>query len=296
MLLKNLHLRRIHWAIFSPSLLAYPYCVDYIRDEAHRKAVIQLLQELDSRPDEVNAHFHNLGAMPMGKYFEQLLFYIIDKDERFEIVLKNHQVQEGNITIGELDLLLRDTATGQLEHWEIALKYYLQSAPSSDFSAMIGPDAKDNLDQKMKKLTEHQMRLSSHPKIRGLFNGEQIESKLFMKGQFFFRQGQKKTLPQHSNPFLEQGYWCFLSEAEEVLNDELKWLVIEKPDWIGQITLTDDATLLSAAQILDFLKKQFDCDNESILCVGFSESNFGWIENTRGFVVSNRWPSTRAYQ
>ena len=294
--LKNHYLRQVQWAVFSPCLMTKPTPANYIRDEQHKKSLTALLLRLDENPSEVDAYFSSLRHMPMGKYFEQLVFFILERDERYEIVLQNHQIVEGKITIGEIDLIVRDTVSNQLEHWEIALKYYLQSTPSTDQSAMIGPDAKDNLAKKLKKLTEHQMQLSFHPQIMAMLNGETVESKLFMKGQFFYHLNEQEGLPQDVNPNQEISKWCFLSEVEEVLNDELKWTIIHKPNWIGQITLTDDSTLLSAAQILDFLKEQFDYENESILCVGFSESNFGWIENTRGFVVSNRWPSTRAYQ
>ncbi|MFM1875793.1 MAG: hypothetical protein RL266_1530, partial [Bacteroidota bacterium] len=158
--LQNIHLRRIHWAIFSPSLLSYPFSAAYVRDDAHAEAILDVLKQLDEIPDEVDAYFDSLAKLPMGKYFEQLLFYIFEKDERFEVLAKNHQVKQGNETIGEIDLILKDVVNGTYEHWEIALKFYLQSHASDQHDAFIGPNGVDDLAKKMKKLTERQIPLT----------------------------------------------------------------------------------------------------------------------------------------
>jgi len=143
--LSNIHLRRVYWAIFSPSLLSYPFNAQYIQDDEHGKSVVDLLHRLDANPSNVDTHFTALGHMPMGKYFEQLVFFMLQHDNRYELILANHQVKEGNRTLGELDLILKDTITGLLEHWEICLKYYLQSQPSDEHHVMLGPNAIDNL-------------------------------------------------------------------------------------------------------------------------------------------------------
>ena len=132
----------------------YPFCVDYFRDVNHKSAINELLAELDSNSESVTAHFDNLRHMPMGKYFEQLLLYILDKDPRFEVLLSNHQIIEGKITIGELDFILKDVKTNAIEHWEVCLKYYLQSQPSTDQRLMLGPSAKDDMDRKVRKLMD----------------------------------------------------------------------------------------------------------------------------------------------
>ena len=283
--LGNPHLRKIQWAVLSPSLLSYPYCVEYIRDEAHALSISSLLAELDRSPDEVDAHFAQFATLPMGKYFEQLVFYLVEKDPRFEIVLKNHQIADEKQTVGEIDILLRDTQSAALEHWEIAIKYYLQKTPSPQHAAMVGPNAVDNLAAKMKKLTDHQLPLSSHPTFQAMFDGASIENRLFMKGQFFYHFQNKKVLPEYVRPEHEQAAWCFISQATLALDNSLRWKIIQKPDWIGPF-LPKPEEVVPFHDLLTLLKQHFSSSHHSLLCIGFN----GTQEVQRFFVVQNGWP------
>lgn len=283
----------MHWAIFSPSLLSYPFSTDYIRDEAHGESVLSMLKELDSEPKLVDEHFAQLGKIPMGKYFEQLLFFILDRDTRFEVLLKNHQILQGKHTVGEIDLVLKDTESGVVEHWEMALKYYLQSKCSEDHAIMLGPNAIDNLEKKMKKLTEHQLPLRSDLNEFGISDNSIIQNKLLLKGQFFYHISHVAScniFPHHLNPRHESGWWCYLSETDKLIDKTLKWITLWKPDWIGTVNLKEVHNQLNSSQLKDCLRQHFQADINSILCVGLKEENGLWKEQTRGFVVNNEWP------
>lgn len=288
--LKNHYLQQVEWAVFSPSLMAKPSPVNYIRDEQHKRSVIALLLRLDEHQTQVDQHFLSLSHMPMGKYFEQLLFFILQRDERYEIILQNHQIVEGKTTVGEIDLVVRDTVSDQLEHWEIALKFYLQSTTGSEQFTMLGPDAKDNLARKIKKLTEHQMTLSSHPQIQHLLKLQSIDCKLFIKGQFFYHLNNRKLMTNDAYPLHDRGWWCLHSEVEQMLNDNLKWAILDKPDWIGSHQTTAGHTLNTPYQLSAFLADHFSHQHQAVFCVGMKESNGIWQEKSRGFVVNNTWP------
>ena len=293
MQLKNKHLRRIHWAVFSPSLLSYPFSTNYIRDDAHAQAILGILQELDAEPDKVDALFAQLGHMPMGKYFEQLIFFILERDERFEVLLKNHQVLQGKQTVGEIDLILKDTITGTIEHWEIALKYYLQSKPSEEHSVMLGPNAIDNLAKKMKKLTEHQLPLKANLSEFGISDTSTIENRLLLKGQFFYHLSHNRPcniFPNDINPSHESGWWCYLSEADKAIDKNLTWTTIRKPNWIGSTYSNKNHNLLDNKGLIDLMEQHFQDEIHSVLCVGLQEENGIWKEKTRGFVVNDDWP------
>ena len=92
----------MYWAVTSPNLMGYPFSTQYIRDKNHAGCVLDILKMLDSDSDIVDDHFNSLGHLPMGKYFEQLLFFMVDKDHRFELLLSNHQIIQENRTIGGL--------------------------------------------------------------------------------------------------------------------------------------------------------------------------------------------------
>mgnify|MGYP002632379165 CR=1 FL=1 len=268
----------------------YPFCVEYFRDESHKTSVSELLLELDSNAAEVDAHFNGLRHMPMGKYFEQLVFFVLDKDPRFELLLTNHQIIEDKTTIGELDVILKDMKTNTIEHWELCLKYYLQSEPSLDQRLMLGPGAKDDMDRKVRKLTNHQMKLSEHPSIKSLLGNKKIEPKLFMKGQLFYHLEEKQVIAQDANPNAEMAWWCYQSEIQSQISGNHKWLVINKPDWIGKKLTQSESQLNGANQTIDLLNKHFSVTNNALMLVGLSKIQSNWREKSRGFVVNNNWP------
>jgi len=267
----------------------YPFCVDYFRDVNHKSAINELLAELDSNSESVTAHFDNLRHMPMGKYFEQLLLYILDKDPRFELLLTNHQIIEDKTTIGELDIILKDMKTNAIEHWEVCLKYYLQSQPSTDQRLMLGPSAKDDMDRKVRKLIGHQMKLSEHPSIKYLVGTGNIASKLFMKGQLFYHLGEQKTIAVDTNPFHDYGSWYYISEVKEILNESLRWIMLSKPDWIG----TSEGYIsgsLTKQEMIRHLEGHFANDHQPVLCAALKTTDKGCIEASRCFVVHDHWP------
>ncbi|MFT4543664.1 MAG: hypothetical protein ACI9UR_001950 [Bacteroidia bacterium] len=288
--LQNIHLRRIEWAISSPDLMDYPFCANYFRDATHKDSVSKLLAELDAKSEAVHAHFNGLRHMPMGKYFEQLLLFILDKDPRFEVLLANHQIIEDKTTIGELDIILKDLQSNTVQHWEICLKYYLQSQPTTEQQMMLGPGAKDNMDRKVRKLIDHQIKLSQHPSIKYLIGTENIESKLFMKGQLFYHLGQKEVIALDANPRSETGYWCFHSGLKTMLSKKHKYLIINKPNWIEKQLLESDSELDSLSEITNKINIYFNTQSKALLLVGLSETPNGWEEQTRGFIVADGWP------
>lgn len=285
----------MHWAVSSPSLLSYPFSTTYVRNEAHATAILELLHQADSRSDEVDAHFAALGSMPMGKYFEQLLFYVLERDVRFEVLLKNHQLIQGKHTVGEIDLILKDTVSGQVEHWEIALKFYLQYEAKSDHEVMLGPNAIDTLAKKMRKLNDHQLPISTDLSNAGIPSTENITDRLFMKGQFFYhlsRFGSCNIFPYAAATDHERGWWCYLHEVEKALLKDMRWTTLWKPDWIGNIQTEDSVILLNYSEMQESLEYHFKEEVHSILCVGLRYCNGLWHEVTRGFVVNDAWPNT----
>lgn len=289
--LHNIHLRRAYWAVFSPPLLLLPQTVNYIQDEAHKSSLLHLFLELDKNQDAVNAHFNALGNMPMGKYFEQLLFFILKHDDRYDIVLQNHQILNGKTTVGELDVVLKNMSTGQIEHWEIALKYYLQTHPSESYSCMVGPNAKDNLERKMNKLITHQLPLQTDLTKSGITDTSTVSNRLCLKGQFFYHLNMRKIEPMHASADHEKGWWCFSSEIERILTDQFRYSVIQKPDWIGTMLLPNNARLQRPSELRTWLKEHFNQESQHICIIGLVKQGTHWIEATRGFVVRNNWPA-----
>ena len=103
----------------------------------------QLTRYLSKRPSPNRLGFH----------FEGLLsFWLADGYARglhpFETLASNVQLFEGKQTIGELDLILYNHNEKLTEHWELAIKFFMGSAPYAPEN-WVGINANDNLKRKM---------------------------------------------------------------------------------------------------------------------------------------------------
>lgn len=98
----------------------------------------------------------------LGFHFEGLLhFWLVDgfklELHPFEVLAHNVQLYRDKLTVGELDYILRNHKTGEIEHWELALKFFLGSAPY-DFADWVGINSRDNLERKMTHMQSKQFR------------------------------------------------------------------------------------------------------------------------------------------
>ena len=125
------------------------------------------LEFLDQHPEELIEFVQQLKSTRLGLRFEMLIWFWLLDDAYHPYQLLAHSLQkiEGAKTLGELDFLLLNTDTGQIEHWEVALKYYLAEA---DFSLphWYGLNRTDTLIRKMKYFTQKQFQFDEalqHP-------------------------------------------------------------------------------------------------------------------------------------
>jgi hypothetical protein len=68
-------------------------------------------------------------------------------------------VQNGNTTLGECDFLVFDKLNQRIQHWEVAVKFYL-GVPHEQDIVWLGPNLKDRLDKKIRHTLAHQLPLS----------------------------------------------------------------------------------------------------------------------------------------
>lgn len=114
------------------------------------------LKELDTTADYQELTRYLLkrpSPNRLGFHFEGLLsFWLSDgfthKLHGYEILASNTQLFEGKQTIGELDLILRNHNDGLIEHWELAIKFFMGSAPFTP-AYWVGISSNDNLKSKM---------------------------------------------------------------------------------------------------------------------------------------------------
>jgi hypothetical protein len=124
----------------------------------------------------------------LGFHFEGLLsFWLTDGYARglhpYEILASNVQLFCGKQTSGELDLILYNHQEKLTEHWELAIKFFMGSAPFNPVN-WVGINSNDNLERKMTHMQTKQFcTVSVDTKDHGQVNIDQRYA--VIKGRFF---------------------------------------------------------------------------------------------------------------
>lgn len=205
--------RHLAFCIASPSILAQ------IPNELHVKHHFELhhdsiwhthyqnyeqrLKQLDQQPQPLIDFLAQLKSTRLGLRFENLLWFWLLDDDYHPYQLLGHSIQKiaGAVTLGELDFVVLNTQTNEIEHWEVALKYYL-GENELDLAQWYGLNREDTLQRKLKHFTERQFQFSEA-------NQYQIQRKFaVMKGQLYLPHEQNNlNLPSWINASRRLGQW-----------------------------------------------------------------------------------------
>ncbi len=180
------------WVDFAPHELTQAVTVHHssfwhMQYEAYRARLIEL--ENTSAYQELTRY---LLARPspnrLGFHFEGLLsFWLEDgfakKLHPYEILASNVQLFRGKQTAGELDLVLYNHQDSRTEHWELAIKFFMGSAPFEPIN-WVGINSRDNLQRKM---THMQIKQFCALRVDTKDHGQVKIDKRFavIKGRFF---------------------------------------------------------------------------------------------------------------
>lgn len=245
-----------------------------------------LLESLAARRD------HRLGS-----YFEGLLsFWLADPaNPLYRLMANGLAVRAGQQTLGELDFVVKDLASGAFQHWEVAVKFYLGIRAGGDYSAWVGPGLRDRLDLKVTHLVERQLPLTEHPAARASLLAlgiEQCSNTCLLKGRLFYPHGVDPGpwQPKAAEPLHWQGWWLpaadFLAQYEAA---GLQWCLLPKDHWLTPLTPgVRIGDVQEASRLLESALPDFD--NRAIAVVGLRD---GW-EVERGFITPPGWPGALA--
>ena len=185
------------------------------------EAYQQRLEELDST-NAYQALTRYLLKRPspnrLGFHFEGLLsFWLADGFARklhpYETLASNVQLYNGKQTTGELDLILYNHGENLVEHWELAIKFFMGSAP---FAAenWVGINSNDNLQRKMSHMQTKQFRTvwvntEKHGQIK-------IDKRYgVIKGRFFLPIDRHHfSYPTWLTPTFPMHEWCDKTDSK----------------------------------------------------------------------------------
>ncbi|WP_367105698.1 DUF1853 family protein [uncultured Psychrobacter sp.] len=196
----------------------------------------------------------------LGFHFEGLLaFWLEDGYTRglhpYETLASNIQLYNGKQTVGELDLILYNHEDKRVEHWELAIKFFMGSYPFAPEN-WVGINSNDNLERKMTHMQTKQFRAvwvetENHGQVK-------IDKRYaLIKGRFF--------LPMNSND-LSYFEWPDWLSSDFPMH---KWC--DKSDKVN-LAMLDTNNLRLAHYIEWFTKREF-YDNCQVKLTGFDKNS-----------------------
>jgi hypothetical protein len=229
------------------------------------------------------------GSHLLGIRFEQMMHEWLKASADFTLIATNLQVSDDTRTIGEFDLLVENH--GQLEHWELAIKFYLGTGDLKSMDNWHGPNPTDTLATKVSRLNSHQLMLGRHPAATALLADRELEiqhTRSFLKGRLFHPISgflhDALVFPGAVNPDHERGWWMAVSDFCESnpFDPDYRYLPLEKPQWMAVVTPDESSDCLTLADTCALLQGGRGTQHLALI-------NIQGDEVSRGFVVFDDW-------
>ena len=204
--------RQLAFAIASPNILTHiPHDLTIQHSfELHGHDIWQnlyylyesRLQQLDEYPQPLLDFLARLKSTRLGLRFEHLLWFWLQDDAYHPYQLLGHSLQmiDGAKTLGELDFVLFNQQTQQIEHWEVALKYYLGET-QLQLPQWFGLNREDTLQRKLQHFTNRQFQFKQ-------VHQHHIQRRFaVLKGQLYLPSRMLSQLPTWINTARRLGHW-----------------------------------------------------------------------------------------
>jgi len=289
---KNPLVRDLAWALSSPPLLqrSDPH-VNWLENGWFKQIsghYGDVLEQLDKDPRPLQEMVSAQKDRRLGGYFETLWHFWLSSNRRYRLLFANLPLRAGSRTLGEFDFLVQDKVTGKTLHWEIAVKFYLGVADTSQPANWLGPAQRDRLDIKTNRLLNHQGRLSHCPEaVQRLEQlGIQVdETWLILKGRLFYPGGVNANTPHGAYPDHLRGFWIDQRSLSSL--QASVWLPLERNQWLAPLTRIEPAICLDNKALI---AKWQNTPPPRPACIARVVKG---VEVERGFVVADSWRTVR---
>ena len=209
------------------------------------------------------------GSNRLGFYYQWLWKQSLQHNHQYTLIAEEIQIQQDKQTIGAIDFLIYNNRTHQLEHWEVAIKYYLEYG-----GLWVGSQIHDELTKKTNRMIQHQLQLTATQTYQNNYErqwGKIEKRRLILQGMIFRSQtssNHDKKLLSPLNPRVPKGQWI---HAKEIRNKKLKPLT--KLEWLNPPLFSEiPTTTLTPTDII-----------KSVQAVDLKEN--------RWFILPNNWPN-----
>lgn len=258
---------QLGWLVQAPALLP---CSPF------QDAGILLQRELQANPALLRQAAEQLQARAaprrLGLIFEHWVAALVDVSPGLERVASNLPIRDQGRTLGELDMLVRDRQSGELWHWELALKFYLATAEQ-----WYGPNRHDTLARKAHHLYQQQLPRSQSAIARTQLaeQGWEVQGQaLLTRGRLFYH----RDIPSDGVAPIsghERGWWRTTDEM-----DDGPWSIVERPFWPTPFMSDKSTDFVDRTTLIDYVE-----DHSRALMVTSIH------HDQPGFIVPVSWPT-----
>ncbi len=272
---RNQEANNVVWAVKSPPLISSKDNI-WPEEDWFRDWEVKAFGSESSNPNQ-----------KLGLYFEKTLHNWIEQEPKLTLLARNLVVRSSARTLGEFDLIVRNE--NFIEHWEIAVKFFLGIGDRKNIGHWIGPNPRDTLERKLDSLENRQIRLGNNPVAKRILEQKNIEidsRRIIFKGRLFHPYKMFKMSrfehPKDINLSHEKGWWLLWEELDshkELKNSSFK--LLEKREWLAQLKNIDTEEMISFDKLKDRCASIFT----SHVAIIDGEKN----ELSRGFIVSKDW-------
>tara|TARA_R110002051_G_scaffold137916_4_gene210656 strand:+ start:85594 stop:86334 length:741 start_codon:yes stop_codon:yes gene_type:complete len=174
----------------------------------------------------------------LGHQMEYVCKQLLDASDAYEVLLHNMPIREGKQTIGEIDFILKETATQQLIHVELTYKFYLiDTAIENPIHQLVGPNRSDAFYKKLGKIKNHQFSLiytdiGQTSLLEQGIDTTNIKQQVCYKAQLFqpYKMASLDISPINSHCIM--GYWLRMAEFNTPEFVDYKFYIPTKSEWV----------------------------------------------------------------
>ena len=296
----SLDMRNVLWVATSPNLLKAPLDdtefaqINISPEQLEALLTPEAQLALDNILGQTRSHF-------LGAYYETIWSFLLKQSTRYQLLAQNFQIHESGTTLGEFDFLVWDKQRHIHLHQEIAIKFYLYH-PDKHPAHWLGPNARDRLDLKIRKLSLQQLRLSEHPLAKTSLEQlgiKQTKSQMKLQGTLFYPSNAALPPDTHSlNAHHERGHWyhpstflTYLREAQTRYPQHRWQILTQKSRWLAPRLESRREKMCSYQELQDTVEQKTNEPFKPLLVVRLTEIEGVWIEQERLFVVPATWPA-----
>ena len=215
------------------SALGLYQCTSLLAEVEHPTVA---LFEMDLDPSIPSFETILPDGLVIGKCAEAYMKHYLVTHPDFDLIADNVQVIVEGGTLGEFDFFYRDLKRQKTVHLEMACKWYLLDPDAQQGEDWTGPNRRDYLAHKVKKLYDQQFALLHDPRALPLLKAIEIdpgttEQQLALPGFAFIPSSYEGSDPS-IRPSAIIGTWCRIEEFLARKDEGKRHYLCERKEWL----------------------------------------------------------------